>query len=505
MNKFADHFLSKNNKFESIRCIFENALILLIIAQFDKLYFGSNYSLLILPVFIFVMIVKNYLTKSIFLFILLIFIGSHFMFLSESGGTFAIAAFFVVLIQLLQRKKIKETNIKDNKVNFLIFVLVLFTILGWLLKSQLTMLEMIFSVITFSSYILMFYISSRIVWTEKRVLVFIVLLCVIMMYALFTAIANTMHLFPFKSTLWYTFDMRYIGEGSFFISMIQRPSTAVGVMYFSFLSPIFLLNQKVTIISYGKQILFAGIFSSLMVCTIGFSKSHIVVLGFAMVMIAFMLLYHLKSKLPLLKKYFSLMLLGLVCFFLLKPFFHFETYQRRFSEQPDLIKNFIANPLKPKNTTREESFALGQESLGRENWIVGYGYANGGLNRIAWFGDDYSKTNKFDFHNTYYSLPQIFGWLGALAYLSLFIIIIRRMYKIFKNKNVIVYYKIFAFSFFMLFITHLLTEYSITALSSPHYLMMLFILLGLANSLFANYRKGALFLKYSDSMKVSGT
>lgn len=496
MNNFANHFLSKNKKYESIRYILLNALILLFIAQFDKLYFGTNYSLMILPLIIGFMIFKQYIAKSIFLFILLIFIGSHFTFLNESGGTFAIAAFFVILINLLQKKNVREIKIKDNKINFLVFILLLFSVSGWLLKSKLTMIELLFSAITFFSIILMFNISSRIVWTEARMLDFIVILCVIIIYALFTAIANTIHLIPIKSTLWYSFEMNYIGEGSFFISMIKRPSTAVGAMYFSFLVPFFILKSKMIITNLNKKILLAGIISSSLVCVVGFSKSHLVVFGFAITIIPLIILFQLKSNYSLFKNYFILIALGIVCFILFKPFFHFETYQTRFAEQPDLFKNFMANPLKPMNTTREESFTLGQESLERENWFIGYGYSNGTLNRIAWFGDDYDKTNKYDFHSTYYSLPQLFGWLGALAYLSLFIITMRRMYKIFKNKNVIGYYRIFSFSFCMLFLIHLMTEYSITALTAPHYLMMLFILLGFANSLFSNYRRGMLFIKH---------
>jgi hypothetical protein len=165
---------------------------------------------------------------------------------------------------------------------------------------------------------------------------------------------------------------------------------------------------------------------------------------------------------------------------------------KRFEQQPEIFKTLIHDPFKMKGTSREESFKMGSESLGRENWMIGYGFGNGGQNRQAWLGEKLINYPKMDFHNTYYSLPQLFGWAGAAAYLLLFLLTILRMRKITVVKMLPMQYRLLSLSFMLFFIVHLLTEYSITALSSPNYMFMLFIMLGLANALYYNYKKGLL-------------
>jgi len=493
MQPISNQGIVRSNRVENIKYILLNALILLVIAQFDKEYFRSNYALLILPVLAVLMILNKYFLKSHLLFIFLVFIGSHFVFLSEFGGTFAIVAMVVLVFNLVNNAKMVEFAYRDRLMKFYLAVLVLFSILGWLFKSQLTTLQLVFSVLVFFSFMSMFYISSRIIWSPARIRLFIILVSVIMIYALFTAIVNTRNIMPFSSPLWYSFDVIYDVQGSFFYSMIQRPSTAVGAMYFTFLFPFYLSRIKDYHSGRTKRLLVLGIISSALVCVLGFSKSHSIVLFVGLILTPLLLISRLKYKATIVNKYVRFIALALFLFITTGPFFHFETLLKRFDKQPQLVSNFIANPLLPKNTTREESFRMGQESLQRENWFIGYGYANAGQNKAAWFGEDRMQIVKKDFHNTYYSLPQLFGWLGALAYIFLFFVTIRRMYRVFTNNKVLQEYRIFSLSFFMLFVIHLMTEYTITALSSPHYLMMLFILLGLANSLFYNYRKGMLY------------
>jgi hypothetical protein len=494
MQPILNQRIIKSNRVENIKYLLLNALILLVIAQFDKKYFGSNQAFLILPVLAVLIILNKYFTKSHLLFIFLVFIGSHFTFVDEFGGTFSIVAMVVLVFYFIQNTKMVEFVYRDRQMNFYLFILMLFSICGWIFKSQLTTIHLVFSVIAFFSFISMFFVSSRIIWSPARIRLFLMLVSVIMIYALFTAIVNTRNIMPFSSTLWFSYDVIFESKGSFFYSMIQRPTTAVGAMYFTFLFPFYLTRIKNYHFGRTKQLIIFGLISSALVCILGFSKSHTVVLIAGFILTPLLLISRLQYKANIVNKYLRFIALALFLFIITEPFFHFETLIKRFEQQPGLINNFIKNPFLPKNTSREESFEWGQESLIRENWFIGYGYANGWNNRLAWFGESFIKSRgDLDFHNSYYSLPQLFGWIGSLAYLLLFIVTIRRMYRVFTDNKVIQDYRVFSFSFFMLFIIHLMTEYSITALSSPHYLMMLFILLGLANSLFCNYKKGMLY------------
>lgn len=482
-------------KFEKLKYIILNAIILLIIAQFDIVYFNSNFALLVIPILTLFLIWQNYFLKSKFLFVLLIFIGSHFAFLIGFGGTFSICAITALAFYAIKRSRIGEFFFHDSLVKFLFSLLIIFSVAGWIFKSQLNTIQLLFSVLTFFSLLLMFLLSSKIEWTHLRIKIFVSILSVIMVYSLFTAIANTFHLMPFPSTLWSSYSVSNEPGGSFFYSMLWRPTTAIGAMYFSFLFPFYI--SKVYGISGGsfKNLVIVGLISSALVCILGFSKSHSVALLFGFITIPFLLLYVIKYKAPILKNFLKFIFFAAIIFLITEPVFHYETLLKRFEEQPELATSFFEDPFLMKNTSREESFSLGMKSLAREDWMIGYGYANAGLNRIAWLGKENLQIVKKDFHNTYYSLPQIFGWIGSVAYLAIFIMTILRMRIIMTDYRVNIEFRIFAFSFLMLFIIHLITEYSITAFSSPNYLMMLFILLGFANSLYYNYKLGKLGLQ----------
>jgi O-antigen ligase len=499
------NFTLNKNKYEEVHYILLNSFLLLIIAQFDKNFIPSNYALLIIPLLILIIILKNYFIKSQFLFILLIFIGSHFSFLNDFGGTFSIAAISVIGFNFLRGYKLYEFVHNDKWLNVLIFILVFSSLSGWIFKSPLGIKNLGFSIVTFFSFILMFLVSSKIIWTLGRIRIFSLLISIIMIYAFVTAIVKILHIFPFPSALWGTIDLDYNPEGRIFYSILGRPTSAIGVMYFSFLFPYFLIGRRNIIYGNNKLIIGIGIICSTLVCLAAFTKSHSIILLVGFIIIPLLMMVNkLNPKTRIYNRYLQFGILAFCVFLVTQPFVRFETLIARFKAQPELVRQVLKNPILLKGTSREESFTLAMKSLKRENWIIGYGYANAGQNKVAWFGKDDLKLIKKDFHNTYYSLPQIFGWIGAVAYLSLFIVVIIRMRKIFVDRRVDIIYRIFAFSFFILFIIHLMTEYSITALSSPNYLMTLFILLGFSFSLFANYKCGMLF-QHRDGETLSAT
>jgi len=68
-----------------------------------------------------------------------------------------------------------------------------------------------------------------------------------------------------------------------------------------------------------------------------------------------------------------------------------------------------------ESINRSTAFDVGDAMLAREDWLVGYGWSTTRYNRIAWFGtDDFFRD---DPHSLYLSLPMLFGWIGAGAFL----------------------------------------------------------------------------------------
>lgn len=484
-------------KYENLGFFLANVIPLLIIAQFDQNFLNFRYALLIIPLLSLIFIIKNYYYKSRLIYILLIYTGSHFAFLSNFGGTFSLVTLLVIIFYITNNRKLVEFSFKDTQIAIVFFILIVFTVFGWILKSKLSSRDLLFSIVTFFSFIIMFYISSRIYWNELRIKLFLIVICCLAIYAFFSSIINTFNIIPLNSTLWASYEVDLTSDETFFYSMLYRPSTAVGAMYFGFLFPFYLQRRKQLFDKKTNRILLGGIIASALVCILGFSKSHSIVLLIISILVPVLLFRVDKFKSAIFRKYFQFASLGVLIFIMTEPIFHYETLIRRFEKQPELFQSFINNPFLPEGTSREESFSLGLASLKRENWIIGYGYSNGILNRIAWLGEENTDLMKKDFHNLFYSLPQLFGWLGAIAYISIFLITLKRMFKIYFSKKTILYYRLLSFSFFILLLTHLMTEFSITSLTTPYYVMMIFIILGLANSVYYNYKKGLFLIPQS--------
>jgi hypothetical protein len=479
-------------RYEKVKKIFMAAIPLLLIAQFD-LYTSGDYFIGFFSAFLvtFILIYKQYTSRSIFLYIMIMYISSYFRLFEDIGHTFAVANFIYILIYLaLKDKKTGEIFINDKLISILIFILFFFNLLGWIFKSQQELRYLIPAIMTFFSLIFIFYLSKRLVWNKTRVGTFYIIVSFMMVYALFTALINTLNIFPFRTPLINSYKLEYSTE-TVFVSMMQRPGTAAPAMFAVFILPmiynLYLLKRKTPIW------IVIGFATAVLTCIIGFSKSHIIVLIFGLLLTMLLLYFYFGiSVTSLVRTYAGSLLFG-VLFIILGTVVNYNYIFTRINENPDFSKNFLNDPLRATGTSREDSYRLGLESLERENWFVGYGYANGGINRLAWFGKSNLKYAKLDFHNTYLSLPQLFGWAGAGAYIMLFLITLRRMFILVRNKNIEKIYRVLGLSFFLLFLVHLLTEYTITALTSPHYLFMVFILLGLSNSLYYNYKKGLLF------------
>ena len=107
----------------------------------------------------------------------------------------------------------------------------------------------------------------------------------------------------------------------------------------------------------------------------------------------------------------------------------------RINNEPDFIENILKNPITGKGTSREIGFTLGLQRLSDEPWIIGYGWAVGSGNKMAWFGGSLTgwARQRADPHSLYYAIIPIFGWIGAVAFILLILNLIFSLYKTTKK------------------------------------------------------------------------
>jgi hypothetical protein len=155
---------------------------------------------------------------------------------------------------------------------------------------------------------------------------------------------------------------------------------------------------------------------------------------------------------------------------------------QRFSDS-DVYFTSLSDLSEGKGINREEVFLLGINRLNEFSWNLGYGFGTLESNRIAWFGSLFTPYH--DYHNIYLSLPILFGWGGALAFLLIiFTILFRLMLALKRIKDIrnpfIANIIIGLIVFWSTFLVH---EYKINILRNLHYVMLIFIWLGISNSL----------------------
>jgi hypothetical protein len=509
-------------KTKYLKRLFLLTLLVLFVGQFDPLFYGISIIMLIslsLAVILFALI--PFYTSNLFNYILVLYIVSHFRIhdvFGSLGVALAFAGFFVISGKYY---RIRELRCTDKTIGFYFAILLLFNVLGWILKSQLSAEHLLSGVISFIVLALVFYFASRLFLNYGRINIIVNIIALLSIYGLITAIINGLNLSPIRSNLFGNYysvndiniPSNSTEQGHAFISMIDRPTGELGLIYFSFLLPVYVFYNKINkFVVIRKILLLIGLISSFLLCFIEFSKSHTVVLFSSLLFTLFFAGFILKisSGFGGARNYLLVGLVLLVFVLATYPLIRYDYILDRFNQQPELFKNLAENPLTAEGTSRSDSWGLAYKYISDNNFFIGYGYANGSQNRIAWLGPENVDYPKLDYHNLYYSFIPVFGWIGTFSILMIILITAIRLIRIATRTIYLVSYRVIAFAFFNLILFFLIGELSINAMSSPHYMMLIYIVFGLANALYYNranfideaYNSRSNFFQISNSREV---
>ncbi len=147
-----------------------------------------------------------------------------------------------------------------------------------------------------------------------------------------------------------------------------------------------------------------------------------------------------------------------------------------------------ANWVTGKGTPREDAFEYFFDRYRKEkSWLIGFGWGTPYYNRTAWFED--LNIVRADYHSLYLTIIITYGWIGSVAYLSLFLLTIIRLFSsafriLRTGVNYYYFYPIVGFAF--LFVFMLINEYKISLVRFSPYHSITWFWLGLANALVYN-------------------
>ena len=130
---------------------------------------------------------------------------------------------------------------------------------------------------------------------------------------------------------------------------------------------------------------------------------------------------------------------------------------------------------------RSDVFPMALARMKDQPWVIGYGWGNTERNRIAWGISNMPKVA--DFHNLFYSIPMIFGWIGLFI---IVLLMLKTAFKLFIFKDDKLSYEDLILRrtiFFLMLIVLIVDQFKISAMRDPNYFMLFWIFLGISNSL----------------------
>jgi len=426
-------------------------------------------------------------------FVLCIYICSHFNFLNKYGGLFVIATFLIGVLLIINKKRLGEFELNDTLIFFILVLFVVFNFAGIIIKNKQNLFIIFNSVVAFMGYLIIFLISKSLIITKQKVIAIAMLFAFMAFYEMLVGLNTYLGIVKTGLTAFFPTDSRF---GSKFSEATFNHSELFGefaMLTILFLIP-YVIARNLLSKNESRWVLF-GIVCSVINIFLSGSRS---VFGLLIIGILFSFFISAKSNIKLgIKRIISVGFAVLIILFLLWEPMDLGYLLDRFNDakNPVNASNLLeANWITGKGTPREGAFRYFFERYSKDShWIVGYGWGVPESNHIAWFGS--TSIMRADYHSLYLSIIVLYGWVGAIAYILLFIITLYRLInalKITKRNKYLNYAAYPLIGFIMLISFLLLNEYKVSLLRISGYHMMSWIWLGLANAVYytiINYEK----------------
>ena len=446
-------------------------------------YFSNQMTSLFGLFLIFLIIYRNYINKNdIFGFILVIFICSHFRFGVSKGGIFNIIIPLFILFLILEKRKIKEVKTSNKALKLYLWIFIISNFIGWYFKNPMSKTMLGYGILSFFGYIFIFTISNRLMLTKERLNTLIRLFVYISGYLFFVSLNQHIKIITLKTPLlvgtdiYSSFTYGTFGDSELFAEY--------SLLIFLFLTPFLLSSLTQNEIKVNRKIIIAGIIFSLINLLLTGSRS-----AFILLFVSLFILFIYKSAKKV--KYFNKNYLPYAIFvfcilFFINIFLNIDYVLTRMSKL-NYDQLSVESIVSGKEINRAYAFSFALDRFRSDSWYVGYGWGTNASNRTAWFINP--EVPRADYHSLYLSLPMLFGWIGAVSFILIILNTLANLIKIFRKLETSFNYLILpVFGFILLLVFFLINEYKINAMRWPQYFMIVWIWLGLANSVINTYK-----------------
>lgn len=462
--------------------VFNNVIFLLIIGLFSiKLYFSSPiFWIFSILTIVFVYYRSFKLKKDPFGFFLIFFFVSHFSYVENQGGLWNISVFlfyiFLILINVNELKYFKTDRISY----WALIILFLSNMIGWIFNSDAEIVERIQGFVMLSSYILTFILVSNFKITPFVIKRFFNTLTLITIYLFFVAINQT---FGIINTTLPFFPPKDSFRGIIYLSSNSDSTFGNSELYGEYSALIFLITMSVARSKVSVRAFFSNSYYPAIIIILSFlgaflsgSRASVILVIIATFVMLIKALFNFKIYNNYLKIFFRFSVVAVFLFFLNFDL-GFNTTQNDFSsvdKESISLKDIISG----ESINRFKIFEYAKQRLNSESLIIGKGLGPLESNILAWWG--YVENVPYvDYHNLYYSLPFLYGYLGMFCFLFLiFRIMTLNTILNFKKNNLSYLNPILSvMPYFWVFF--LIDEWKISMLRNSNYHMIIWIFLAL--------------------------
>jgi hypothetical protein len=465
--------------------IFFYVMFLLIIGLFSiKLYFPNVifwiFSLIVI-VYTLTRVIIN--KKDPFGFLLILFFLSHFSYLENQGGLWNISAFIVYIFLILFKQK--EISFKTDRISsFLLISLLLVNLIGWGLYSDASIILRIQGFVMLCSYMLTYVFVSNLKLTLVVLKRFFNLLFIISIYLFFAAINQRFGLIDISLPF---LPAKSISNG--IISLTTNSDSTIGnsELYGEYCTLILILvlaisKSRKAIKLFFKKKYYPIVIISLMILgtLLSGSRASLVLAFFVLVFTFSLSFFDFKKSNNLLKLFGIFVIIGVIFISTNSDFGISSSINdlEKIDAKSFSLQSFFSG----EAINRYELFSHALLRLNSESWIIGKGLGPIESNILAWWGYN-GDTPYVDFHNLYYTLPMIYGYIGMFIFLFLVLRVIVLSFKEnikIKKFNYLSYILNAIPLFWMIF---LIDEWKISMLRNSNYHMIIWIFLGLSMAL----------------------
>jgi O-antigen ligase len=429
-----------------------------------------------------------------FSFLMQLFICNHFMFGYESGGIYnALASFALIAYLIFYPGRFQPVSSGGKLIGILLPALAVIQVLS-VLNNESAFSAKLGALFVFGNILFLFYYTTKIRISADDYISFVKITCLFTLYSFcaalnqkFTFFQSPFFFFPsLDPEAEYEYGIpRSIGTLSNFEFYAEY---SLGLI--ALLTPAILSGSASRYNSRLSYLLGLVVFVNMLAIILSGTRSSMLLLPMLILLICFALRRRLSFKIVFSSVSFLAIFLILNLNF---KFIDLDVFSKR-SQGVDMKKLTFAKIISGEEMNRGSIFAYGIKKAGQSALLYGEGYFSKRSEYVKVHFDNEGTDAIPDYHNLYMSAIVIWGYLGAILFVSIFIVAVIRAIKLYRRIAHMNHFLIdLLLGFTFLFVFLLINQFKIEFIRDTNYFMLILILLAVYMSLI-NLLSGKFFI-----------